>query len=119
MQSVHRTADTAIRARSEVREAYSAYRTSYDLARHYRDEVVPLRKKISDEMLLRYNGMLASVFELLADARAQIGSVNTAIEAQRDYWLAETDLQAAINGTGGVSTPMRAQASGEASAQAH
>lgn len=118
MQSVHRTADTAIRARSEVREAYSAYRTSYDLAKHYRDEVVPLRKKISDEMLLRYNGMLASVFELLADARAQIGSVNTAIEAQRDYWLAETDLQAAINGTGGASASMRAQASGEA-AQAH
>ena len=107
MQSVHRTADTAIRARSEVREAYSAYRTTYDLSRHYRDEVVPLRKKISDEMLLRYNGMLASVFELLADAREQIGSVNTAIEAQRDFWLAETDLHMAINGSGGAMTEMR------------
>jgi outer membrane protein TolC len=103
MRSVQRTADTAIRARSEVREAYSAYRTSYDLARHYRDEVVPLRKRISDEVLLRYNGMLASVFELLTDARDQVNSVNTAIEAQRDYWLAETDLQAAINGNGGSS----------------
>jgi outer membrane protein TolC len=119
MQSVHRTADTAIRARSEVREAYSAYRTSYDLARHYRDEVVPLRKKISDEMLLRYNGMLVGVFELLADARAQIGSVNAAIEAQRDFWLTETDLQAAVNGTGGATTQMRGQASREASAQGH
>jgi outer membrane protein TolC len=99
MQSVHRTADTAIRARSEVREAYSAYRTSYDLARHYRDEVVPLRKKISDELLLRYNGMLASVFELLTDSREQISSVNSAIEAQRDFRIAETNLQAAINGT--------------------
>lgn len=116
MQSVHRTTDTAIRARSEVREAYSAYRTTYDLARHYRDEVVPLRKSISDETLLRYNGMLVSVFELLADARAQITAVNTAIESQRDYWLAETDLQAAINGTGGASIAMRAQASGEAAA---
>lgn len=125
MQAVHRTADTAIRARSEVREAYSAYRTSYDLARHYRDEVVPLRKRISDEMLLRYNGMLASVFELLTDARAQVGSVNAAIEAQRDFWVAETDLQAAINGSGtgtgsgaGIgnagSTDMRGQASGQA-----
>ncbi len=118
MQAVNRTADTAVRARSEVREAYSAYRTTYDLARHYRDEVIPLRKKISDEMLLRYNGMLASVFELLADARTQIGSVNAAIEAQRDYWLAETELQAAINGTGGtasgLSTQMSTQAVGEA-----
>lgn len=118
MQSVHRAADTAVRARSEVREAYSAYRTSYDLAKHYRDEVVPLRKQISDETLLRYNGMLISVFELLADARAQINGVNTAIEAQRDFWLAETNLQAAINGTGGSTMQLREQASG-AAAPAH
>lgn len=116
MQSVHRTADTAIRARSEVREAYSAYRTSYDLAKHYSQEVVPLRKKISDEVLLRYNGMLASVFELLADSRAQVSSVNSAIEAQRDFWIAETELQAALNGSGGTSTQIRAEASGEAEA---
>lgn len=109
MQSVHRTADIAVRARSEVREAYSAYRSSYDLARHYRDEIVPLRKQISDEMLLRYNGMLVGVFELLADARDQVNSVNAAIEAQRDYWLADTDLQMAINGSGGAATRMRAQ----------
>lgn len=100
MLAVHRTADTAVRARSEVREAYSAYRTTYDIAKHYRDEVVPLRKQISDEVLLRYNGMLSSVFELLSDARDQVSSVNGAIEAQRDFWIAETDLQAAINGAG-------------------
>ncbi len=100
MLAVNRTADTAVRARSEVREAYSAYRTTYDIARHYRDDVVPLRKKISDEVLLRYNGMLASVFELLADSREQLNAVNTAIDTQRDFWIAETALQAAINGGG-------------------
>jgi outer membrane protein TolC len=99
MQSVARAADTAIRARSEAREAYSAYRTTFDLARHYRDEVVPLQKTISAETLLRYNGMLIGVFDLLEDSRAQINTVNAAIEAERDFWLAETDLQAAINGT--------------------
>ena len=91
------------------------------MAKHYRDEVVPLRKRISDEVLLRYNGMLASVFELLTDARAQVGSVNAAIQAQRDFWIAETNLQAAINGSGtnGSSTQMSAQASDEAPAQGH
>jgi outer membrane protein TolC len=65
--------------------------------------------------------MLASVFELLTDARDQVSSVNTAIEAQRDFWIAETNLQNAINGggNGGGSTEMRAQASGEAQAQKH
>jgi outer membrane protein TolC len=96
MQSVNRVAEAAIRARSEVRETYSAYRTSFDLAKHYRDEIVPLRKRISEEMLLRYNGMLASVFELLADSRDSVMSVNAYIEALRDFWLAESDLQAAL-----------------------
>lgn len=96
MQSVNRVADTAIRARSEVRETYAAYRTTFDLAKHYRDEIVPLRRRISEEMLLRYNGMLASVFELLADSRESVMSVNAYIEALRDFWLAESDLQVAL-----------------------
>lgn len=105
MQSVHSAADAAIRARSQVRESWSAYRTAYDVATHYRDELIPLRKQISEELLLRYNGMLVSTFELLVDAREQVGAVNAAIEAQRDYWIAQTNLEAAINGTGSVAAP--------------
>jgi outer membrane protein TolC len=120
MQSVHRTAHTAVSARSQVREAYSAYRTTYDLAKHYRDEVIPLQKKISEETLLRYNGMLMSVFELLADARAQVNGVNTAIQAQRDFWIAETELQAAINGSGGSTVaPVSASSASAEPAAAH
>lgn len=48
--------------------------------------------------MLRYNGMLIGVFELLADARAQIASVNAAIEALRDFWLAQADLDMALIG---------------------
>ena len=101
MQSVSRTLDIAIRARSEVREAYAGYRTSFDLAKHYRDEIVPLRKRISEEVLLRYNGMLMSVFELLADSRDQVAAVNGYIEALREFWIAESDLQMALTGGSG------------------
>ncbi len=103
MQAVQRASETAVKARSEVREAYSAYRTTYDIARHYRDEIVPLKKRISDEQLLRYNGMLISVFELLADSRSQVLSVNAAIEAQRDFWMAESALQMAQSGRSAAS----------------
>jgi outer membrane protein TolC len=98
MQAVHRAAQAGINAQSEVRESYSAYRTAYDLAKHYRDEVIPLRKRISDENLLRYNGMLIGVFELLADSREQVASVTGYVEALRDFWLAQTDLQTALTG---------------------
>ena len=99
-QAAHHAAAMAVDARSEVRVAWQGYRSAWDLARHYRDEVLPLKKKISDEQLLRYNGMLISVFELLADAREQVHSVNAAIEAQRDYWIADAALQAALTGAG-------------------
>jgi outer membrane protein TolC len=97
-QSMDRAAQLALQARSEVRESYSAYRSAYALAKHYRDEVVPLRQRIADENLLRYNGMLGSVFELLADARSQIAGVTGAVEALRDHWIAESALQMAIAG---------------------
>lgn len=96
MQAVWHLREIAINARSEVRETYQAYRIQYDKAKFYRDDVVTLRKLILDESLLRYNGMLISTFELLADEREQIISVNAYIEALRDFWLAETDLQTAL-----------------------
>jgi outer membrane protein TolC len=102
---VSRTMDLAVRARSEVRESYGAYRTAFDVARHYRDEIVPLRKRISEETLLRYNGMLASVFELLADSRQQVSAVNAYIESVRDFWLAESSLQMALTGRSPGASP--------------
>ena len=120
MQAANRTVEAAISARSEVRESYSAYRTAYDLCRHYRDEIVPLRKRISEEVLLRYNGMLMSVFELLADSREQVAAVNGYIESLRDFWLAEADLQMALTGRSpGGSQMMRTAAPAAASAGGH
>nr|WP_310731960.1 TolC family protein [Methylibium sp. Root1272] len=98
MQALARAAETAVNARSEVREAYGAYRSSWDIARHNRDEIVPLRQRIAEENVLRYNGMLIGVFELLADTRSQIASVNAYIESLRDFWLAQADLEMALIG---------------------
>ena len=121
MQAVNRAADAAIRARSEVRESYAAYRTAFDLARHYRDEIVPLRRRISEEMLLRYNGMLSSVFELLADSRATVASVNAYVEAQRNFWIAEANLQVALTtgSPGAMPTAAPAVAAAGGGAPAH
>jgi outer membrane protein TolC len=121
MAALNRTAQLAVDAASQVRETYGAYRTAYDLAKHYRDEIVPLRKTIADENLLRYNGMLIGVFELLADAREQIGSVVQSIEAQRGFWLADAALQGAMIGkpTGAVSMRTAPAATAGATRGAH
>jgi multidrug efflux system outer membrane protein len=118
-QSLAQVREVAVRARSEARESWHGYRSAYDLARHYRDEIAPLRKFISEETLLRYNGMLASVWDLLADHRAQVQGVIGAIEAQRDFWLAETDLRTSLNGTSpGALAGMRSGTGGATEAAA-
>jgi outer membrane protein TolC len=98
LATTQRLEATVRAAGSSLRESYSAYRTTYDVAKHYRDEIVPLRKLIADENVLRYNGMLIGVFELLADSRDQIVSVMAAINAQQQFWLADAALQSAILG---------------------
>ena len=122
MQTVHRAAETAINARSEVREAYTGYRSAYDIARFQRDEVVPLNQRIAEENVLRYNGMLIGVFELLADARIQIASVNASIQALRDFWIAQADLDMALIGKPGlapVAGPAGMTSAADAGAAAH
>jgi hypothetical protein len=96
MQAVNRVAQAAVTARSEARESYLDYRTAYDVAVHYRDHIIPLRKRISQEVLLRYNGMLLSAQDLLADSREQAGAVSGYIDALKEFWTAHANLEAAL-----------------------
>ncbi|RWC00242.1 MAG: TolC family protein [Mesorhizobium sp.] len=101
MQAANRMAEKAVNVRSEARSAYDAYRSTYDIARHYRNSVVPLRTKIEAESVLTYNGMITNTFELLADTRAKISSIMLSLNAKRSFWLADVNLGTAIHGGGG------------------
>jgi outer membrane protein TolC len=98
MQAVNRLAENAVNVRSQARDAYRVYRASYDIAKRYRDQVLPLRKVIADEMTLRYGAMQVDVFSLLTEARQRIAANIAAIEAQRDFWMADVNLRAVLVG---------------------
>jgi len=84
----------------QAREAYQAYRSAFDIAVRYRDQALPLRQTIADETVLRYGAMQIDVFSLLTEARQRIAVNIAATEAQRDFWLAATNLGAAVAGGG-------------------
>jgi outer membrane protein TolC len=96
MRAVNRLTERSINARSEARIAYATYRATYDIARYYQARIVPLRRQISAEVMLRYNGMLVDVFEVLLDERERIAANVASLEALRDYHLADADLQSAL-----------------------
>jgi outer membrane protein TolC len=97
-QAADRFTQAAIDARSQIRVAYAAYRSNFDMATRQRDDIVPTRKLIAQQNLLRYNASLISVFDLLADARSQIEGVNDYIQSVRDFWMAKSELDTALLG---------------------
>jgi outer membrane protein TolC len=100
MAAVNRLAEQSVDVASEARDACQAYRSAYDIAVRYHDQIVPLQKTIADETTLRYGAMQVDVFSLLAEARQRLATSVTAIEAQRDFWLANVDLEDALIGGG-------------------
>ena len=118
LEAANRYEAAARTATSQTRQSYAAYRTAFDQAKHQREEMVPLRKTISEENVLRYNGMLIGVFELLADAREQVSGVIAAIDAQRDFWLADAALSSTLIGRPAIGPAAQAASPGPAPAAA-
>ena len=98
MRAVNLLAAKAVNARSEARQAYRSYRATYDIAAQYQREVLPLRQIIFDQSQLQANAMLVDVFAVLTEARERTAATVNGIEAKRNFWIAYTDLGAAILG---------------------
>ncbi len=98
LAAANRLQATAVEAASSLRETHSAYLTAFGMARQFKEELLPLRQRIADENLLRYNAMQIGVFDLLADAAEQSATVSAAMEAQQQFWLSEAALQSTLTG---------------------
>ncbi|MGX4773710.1 TolC family protein [Bradyrhizobium guangdongense] len=96
----NRLTERAVNVRSEARDAYRVYRSTYDIASHYQREILPLRKIITEEMQLRFSSMQVDIFALLTEARQRLASLRGAIDAKQNFFLAQSELQTAINGGG-------------------
>ena len=115
-RAFNRLTEKAVNVRSEARDAYRVYRSTYDIAGHYQREILPLRKIISDEMQLRFSSMQVDVFALVTEARQRIAALRAAIVAKRAFWLAQSELQSAVNGGGRADTSQETRASTSAQA---
>lgn len=93
LQAEDRYAALAIEIRSEVRAAYARMETAKQKAAFYRTAVLPTQQVVTDQTLLRYNGMFVGVFDLLIARQEQIDSGRDYIESLDDYWEARTELE--------------------------
>jgi len=86
----------AVDIRSNARESWWRWQATHDAALHYRRHILPLYQDILEETQKHYNGMLDDVYTLLADRRAQIGAGGDYIDALRDFWIAQAQLEHAL-----------------------
>jgi hypothetical protein len=80
-----------------VSQAFAAYKASYSMAQLAKDEQ-KLNVFMYDETVLRYNGMLLSVWDLLAQSSAKLHADAAVVTSQRDFLMAQTNLQMTLQG---------------------
>lgn len=104
-QARHREASLQGQARTEIRSALNRVATAREIARMYRDDILPLRQRVLAATQDRYNSMFVGVFELLR-ARSELTDAQTAFaRALQDYWTARVELEFAV-GTRFPDTPI-------------
>jgi outer membrane protein TolC len=91
----------SLNAESQLRERLADHQATLATAQQAAQLLAPVRKRLLDERLKQHNGMLIGPFELIDEARAHVSAVATALDAQRDFWLADAALVAAIDGLDG------------------
>ncbi len=79
-------------AASEFREAYLRYRTAFDIAKHYYDQIIPMHEILLEEANYNYNGMIIGIFELMQSGLEKSTAEIKAIDALQNLFIAELDL---------------------------
>jgi cobalt-zinc-cadmium efflux system outer membrane protein len=88
----------AVDIRSEARENRGRVMATAQAVKHYQTALLPLQQTIVAETLKYYNGMLIGVYDLLLASQSQIQTGRQYIAANRDFWLAWTELERVVGG---------------------
>ncbi len=88
----------AVDIRSEARENRGRVLATAQTVKHYQTALLPLQQTIVTETLKFYNGMLIGVYDLLLASQSQIQTGRQYIAANRDFWLAWTELERVVGG---------------------
>lgn len=97
-QAVNELQALAVEARSEVREARDLVAANRELARYYREVLLPQRIQVVNTMQLQFNAMQRTPTDLLLAKERELNTERGYIDAWRDYWIARAELEMALKG---------------------
>lgn len=82
-----------IEKRANIRATLSQMEKARAKALLYRDEILPLRRELTEETQTRYDSMLVGVFDLLLAKQSEIQAGANYIEALKEYWIRRSELE--------------------------
>jgi len=88
----------AVDVRSQIRELRDELMSKREIARFYKDELLPGQRRILNESLVHYNAMEIDNFELFSTKAEEARTEREYLEAVRDYWIARAELERAVGG---------------------
>ena len=97
-QSQDRFEALAVDIRSQIRELRDELTSKREIARFYKDELLPGQRRILNESLINYNAMAIGNFELFTTKAEEARTEREYIEAVRDYWITRAELERAAGG---------------------
>jgi outer membrane protein, heavy metal efflux system len=88
----------AVEIRSETRTAVYRMNLARQRAIYYKNVMLPLRHRITDETQQKYNAMLVGVFQLLQARQQEIEAGARYITELHNYWISRAKLEQILNG---------------------
>jgi cobalt-zinc-cadmium efflux system outer membrane protein len=85
-------------ASSEARAARDRVVAARSRVEYYRDVLIPRRQRILALTQLEHNAMVAGFYQLIQARQSEANARRDYIDAQRDYWIARTNLDRVLNG---------------------
>ncbi len=82
-----------VQIRAVARATAARLAAARERANFIKTVLLPSRERILNATQLQYNGMGASVFQLLLAKREQIATAQSYVEALRDYWTAYAEAE--------------------------
>lgn len=111
----------AIDLRSMTREVRFKLASTHARVNHYRNNLSPAQAELLEQMLLQVNAMQVGIFQLLEARRDQLEVQLAYVEAQRDYFIAQAQMDALLAGGSidSVSLPGTATSTGGSREEGH
>lgn len=83
--------------RSEIRQKRELLLAARTLVEEYKNSVIPLREKITEESQKHQNYMLIGSYELIRAKQNEILAYKEYVNVLKEYWIARSDLEKAVS----------------------